>query len=203
MKNFTQGFTIIEAVVAIAIMVLIGVGVIAIERSVIMNSKVLQSSLIAQQQVRKALNVFSNEVREAVQIAPNGAPAIESATTTSFIFYADADNDGVAERIRYFLATTTLKKGVTKYLLGTYPPANETISSVVNDVKNPTSTPIFLYYDTSYNGTSSSSPIADTTDPHTIRLVKMTLSVDPNAARSPVFQSYTTQVTVRNLKDNY
>lgn len=203
MKNNTPGFTLIEVIVSTGIVLLIGSGIIALEREVIMNTRIIQSSLISQQQVRKTLNTFSNEVRKAVQIAPTGAPAIESATTTSFIFYSDIDNDGVAERVRYFLSTSMLKKGVIKYSGGVYPGASEILTTVVNDVKNPTSTPIFLYYDNNYNGVSSSTPIANTTDPHTIRLVKMTLSVDPNAARSPVFQSYTTQVMLRNLKDNY
>ncbi len=204
-----HGFTLIEAIITIAILMMIGGAITTFERSIITNAKVLQSSLIAQQQVRKTLSIFTAELRSATQSA-NGAYPIETAATSSITFFSNIDSDASVERVRYFLATSTkpnvydvLKKGIVKPTGTTYDLSTEKISTIVNDLKNSSTTPVFTYYDTNYNGTSSSTPLADPVNLPSVRLVKVSLSVDPNAARSPVYQSYTTQVTIRNLKDNF
>ncbi len=204
-----RGFTLVEAIVSIAIILLIGGSMIAFYRSVIMNTKVLQSSLNAQQQIRRVQQAFIAELRSATQSA-GGAYTIESAGTSSIAFFSNTDADASIEHVRYFFATSTkggpynvLKKGVIKPTGTVYDPTLEKISTVVFDVKNSSTTPIFTYYDSTYNGTSSTTPLAEPINVPAIRLVKMSLAVDPNAGRSPVYQTYTTQVSIRNLKDNF
>lgn len=205
-----RGFSMVEVVVSIAIITLLTGSIVTLQRNIFMNSKVLQSSMIAQHQVRKTLEGFSSEVRSATMSA-GGAYAIESAGTSSIVFFSNIDIDASIERVRYFYATssntgstyTVLKKGVTKPVGTLYNPANEQISTVMLDVKNGTSTPIFTYFDSSYNGTASSTaPLVQPVSIPSIRLIKIFVAVDPNAARSPVYQTYSTQVSVRNLKDN-
>lgn len=196
-----QGFTIIEIIVTIGIIGMLSGGIIAFERGLLTNTKVLQTMLISEQQVRKTLQSFTMEMRTASPSA-GGAYTIEAASTSSVTFYANIDNDSAIERVRYFLATTTLKKGVVKPTGTTYNLTTEKVSSIVLDIKNSSSTPMFTYFDKNYNGTSGTTPLSLPIDIPSIRLVKMSLSVDPNASRSPTFQTYTTQVSVRNLKDN-
>lgn len=203
-QNDKSGFTLIEVIVSTGILVLMGLGVVAFERSVIMNTKVVQSGFISQQQVRKTLTLFVADLRSATR-SGGGASAIETVSTTSITFYANIDSDTLIERVRYFLATTTLKRGVLKpTATTTYNSANEKISSLVYDVANATSTAIFTYYDKGYDGFTSSStdPLPLPIDIAAARLIKMSLTVNPNGVRSPVMQTYTTQVMVRNLKDN-
>ncbi len=209
-KSKVSGLTILEIVICIGILGLITGGIIAFERNIITTTKVLQTTLVSQRQVRKTMTTFASELRSSV-VSANGSYNIESAGTSSIVFYANIDNATDTERIRYFLATSTgttsirvIKRGVTKPTGTTYATTtNEKISTVVNDIRYATSTAIFTYYDKTYNGTSSTTPLAVPINIPDIRLVKLTLPVDPNAARSPVFQIYTTQIMIRNLKDNY
>lgn len=196
------GFTIIEAVVAIAIFLVIVSVIVVFQRSVLTNTKVLQGSLLAQMQVRKTLQTFVGEVRSALPSAAGSYP-IESAATSSFVFYANIDGDAPIERVRYFLSGAALRKGVTKPTGTTYNLANETLSDQVSSIKASSTVPIFTYYDKNYNGTSSSTPLAQPVNIPDIRLIQMSLPVDPNQSRSPVFQTYSTQVMMRNLKDNF
>jgi prepilin-type N-terminal cleavage/methylation domain-containing protein len=201
-----SGFTLIEILVAVAIVTMLGGAMVAFQQSVLKNTKFIQSSLLSQQQARKTLTTFVKEVRVAAPSA-SGAYAIESAGTSSLVFYANIDKDAAIERVRYFYATSsanavlnTLRKGTIDPVGTTYPAANERFSTVVGYMKNSTSTPIFTYYDTSYAGTSSALTVPINIP--LIRLIQLNLVVDPNAARSPVVQTYTTQVTIRNLKTN-
>ena len=199
----SKGFTLIEAVIGIAVMTLIGTGIVAFQRSVITSTKVVQSELRAQQQVRKALAGFNADVRSATASAA-GAYAIATSSTSTFMFYANIDGDTSIEQVRYFLATSTLRRGITRPTGTVYNPANEKISVLVNDIANATSSPIFIYYDTGYDGYTSSStdPLPSPVNIPLIRLVKLQLTVNPNGIRSPIMQTYVTQATLRNLKDN-
>lgn len=203
-KNNGEGFTLIEVIVSIAIFVMIGGAVVTFQRSVITNSKVIQSGFTSQQQIRKTLTLFVADTRSATRSGAGSYP-IEVVSTTSVTFYANIDKDPLIERVRYFLATTTLMRGILKPTgTTTYNPANETVSSLVFDVTNATSSPIFTFYDKNYDGFTSSStdPLPQPIDISAIRLIKMSLTVNPNGVRSPVMQTYVTQAMLRNLKDN-
>ena len=198
-----DGFTLIEVLVSISILLMIGSSVIAFERSILTNSKVLQAELNSQQQVRRTLVTFVSNVRGATQSATGGY-AIENAGTSTFIFYANIDKDPLVERVRYFVSTSTLMRGVIKPVGTVYLSSNESITSVVSDVVNDSSSPVFVYYDNAYDGFTSSStdPLPLPVNIPAIRLVQIVLTVNPNGVRSPVMQTYSTQVSIRNLKDN-
>ena len=198
-----SGFTIIEVVVSIAILLMIGLGIIAFERSVLTNTKVLQAELNSGQQIRRTLAGFVADLRSASPSSA-GAYAIDTAATSTLIFYANVDNDASIERIRYFVATGTLRRAVLKPTGTIYNVANEKFSTIINDLANPTSTPIFTYYDSGYDGFTSSStdPLPIPINITSIRMAKMSIVVNPNGVRAPVMQTYTTQVSIRNLKDN-
>jgi hypothetical protein len=94
----------------------------------------------------------------------------------------------------------TLKKDVLKS--SGIPPSYTgavTTSVVMGSIANGAN-PIFEYYDNTYDGTgaSLSAPI----DVSTIRLVKATVILDVDPNRSPVPITATSQVSLRNLKDN-
>lgn len=198
-----DGFTLIEVLVSISILLMIGSSVITFERSVLTNSKVLQAELNSQQQVRRTLATFVSNVRGATQSATGGY-AIESAGTSSLTFYANIDKDPLIERVRYFIATSTLMRGVIKPVGTAYLTSNESITRVVSDVANVSSSPVFVYYDKAYDGFTSSStdPLPIPINTPAIRLIQIVLTVNPNGVRSPAMQTYSTEVSIRNLKDN-
>lgn len=130
-----------------------------------------------------------------------GAYPIETAATSTFTFFSDVDRDGVAERVRYYLASTTLKKGVTEPsgVPASYNPANETSIEIAHYVRNSATTSIFLYYDRNYMGTTT--PLTYPINLSQVRHVRIYLILDKNDESPPPF-IVTTGATFRNLKDN-
>jgi len=199
-QKLNSGFSIIEVLVVIFILSLIGVAVATFQKDVFSFNTILSSSLAAQDEARRALRIITAEVRP---LSPSsvGAYPIAEADPTSFIFYNDIDSDQLKERVRYFLDGKTLKKGVIKPSGNplTYNPANEIISEIVHDVANGAAA-IFNYYDTNYDGTTP--PLTEPVNLLAVRLVKVTIVIDEDPNRSPGPITLTTQVSMRNLKDN-
>lgn len=200
MKRDTEkGFTLAELLISLAILLLISLAVSVFQKNIFSLGQNFQGNLNFQLGARAILKSFSSEIREASQSSLGSYP-IEEAGATEIIFYSDPDNDGLKERIRYFLSGSTVKKGVVKpsgsplaYNLGT-----EKVTTVLTSVVS-TST-MFEYYDTAYTGTSS--PLAQPVTLSSIRLVKAVVLVNPDPNRIPQPYAITTQASVRNLKDN-
>lgn len=188
-----KGFTLIEAVISIAIFSVVVVVIGSFQRDVFFFNDILQTGLTNITEARKVLRPFVHEVR-AAQPSNLGAFAITEANSTSFAFYSDIDNDGVRERVRYFLDGNTFKKGIIEPDEDTfvYNEEDEEIIKVVNDVVESETT--FSYFDSNYNTTET---------PTDVRLVRIDLTIDSNPDRAPSLLTITTQATIRNLKDNY
>jgi hypothetical protein len=140
-------------------------------------------------------------LRSASQ-SSTGAYPIAAASSTSLTYFSDIDHDGLKEQVRYFLSGTTLKRGVIKPSGNplTYNTANEKITNLVRNIIRDDANPIFSYYDSSYDGSSS----AMTNPPNilNIRLIKITFLIDRDPATAPAAAEFSTQVSIRNLKDN-
>ena len=201
-KHSSFGFTLIEILVSIAIVSFISVAIISFRLSVLKGSASMQAGLISQQQVRKAFYQFVQEARSA--LSPTGGATLIEVATSSFTFYANVDKDAPVERVRYFMGTSTASttmfyREVIEPVGGVYAHSNQELSTIINDIRA-TTTAIFTYYDTNYEGTST--PLVQPVTTTAVRLVKIILPIDPNAARSPIYQVYSTQVSLRNMKDN-
>lgn len=197
-----RGFTFVETLAVIGIVAFITVAMFAFFRDTFEFNSAIQSSLKSQNEARRILRPFANEVRGATRSALGGYP-IELASTTAFTFYVDLDEDSVAERVRYFLEGTTFKKGVTNATGSPlrYATTSEKIVAIVNNVVA-TSTPIFRYYTTTYTGASTTQPLAQPVSPVDVRLISVSITVDEDPQRPPAPFVLTTQISFRNLKDN-
>lgn len=191
----------VETLVAVFITSLIIAAVGAFQRDVFYLNDVIQSGLTSQNDARKIIRPMVDEVRSASESSLGSYPLAITASST-FAFYSDIDNDSLKERVRYFLDNGDFKKGVIKPSGNplTYNSSNEKIIEVVHDVIN---TDIFTYFNSSYDGTSSSTPITQPVSPAVVRLVKIELIVDKDPKRSPAPITVGTQMSIRNLKDNY
>jgi prepilin-type N-terminal cleavage/methylation domain-containing protein len=200
-KKISSGFTLIELIVSIFIFLIVVIGSTTLFTDTINTSNSLTGNLNAQMDVRKAFNSMSDLIRSASQ-SSNGAYPIDTASSTYFAYYSDIDKDGIKEKIRYFLSGKTLKIGVIDPTGSplTYNPGNEKISTLINDVVNPPAVPIFSYYDNTYNGTSS--PMAMPINVPAVRLIKINVLIDHDTRKPPAAIGFTTQVSIRNLKDN-
>jgi len=200
-NSFLQkGFTLVEILVSVSIFSAIIIFIGGFQSDVFSLNRIIQSGLQSQSEAKKIIRPFTNEVRSA---APSnlGAYPISVAGSTIFSFYTDVDSDGLREKVKYFLDNGEFKKSIispTGQPLA-YNQENEQIIKVVQDVVN---FDIFEYYDSTYDGTASSSPLVQPVTTSDVRLIKITLVIDsdPNSPPAPV--EVTTQVSIRNLKDN-
>ncbi len=196
-KNLISGFTLIETLFGVAIFVLI-VGVLTLfSKNVWVYNSFISIGFVNTDNGRQMLKTIVSEIRTASS-ANTGAYAISQATSSSFTFYSDINNDNLKEKVRYFLSGNLLQKGFIQPTGSplAYNSANEKISTLASNVTSIT----FNYYDKNYDGTTAalSSPI----NIPNIRLVKITVTISQNSNNSPAPMTFSTQVSIRNLKDN-
>ncbi len=196
-----KGFTLLETLIAVGIFIAISFLLSDFVKSIFFVNANLQNSLSAQFDARQSLKKIVRELRGA---SPSslGAYPLFALSTSSIIFYSNVDSDAYKERIRYFLSGTDLKRGEIKPSGTplTYNPVNEKISTIVSNISNGTSTPIFDYFDENYTGTSS--PLSFPVNIPRVRLIRISLTLNGDPNRSPTPLIVVTQVMLRNLKDN-
>ena len=195
-----KGFSLIEMMVSVAILSIVVILVGTFAKDIFFLKGVFSNGLTAYNDARKVLQPIASEIRSASPSALGGYN-IETAGDTTFTFYSDINNDGLIEKVKYYVSGTTLKKSVIPPTgsMVQYSTSNEKITDVISNLANG-STPVFTYYDTNYNGQTSA--LTQPVSIMSIRLVKITLIIDANAYRSPSSMIVTTQVSLRNLKDN-
>lgn len=196
--RFQAGFSVMELLVGMTIVITVGIVAFAFANSTITMSGFLSRRTFAQQDARKVLEAFSREFRETAASAI-GAYPIEAASSTALVFFSDTDSDGFVERIRYFADGAFLKKGTTRPDVNDlrYDPGTEQVKTLVQFIANPS---VFAYYDGFYIGGGPALP--DPADPVRIRYVVLTLTIDENPGVAPDALVLQTTVTSRNLKDN-
>ena len=195
-----HGITIVEFVVAVAIVSIVGLAAFVFQRDIFSLHRVASETLIAEQGARRAFRMLTAELRSASPSSSGSYPLV-TADATTLTFYSDIDNDGLKERVRYFLSGTKFQKGMIRptgtpsvYNLG-----SEVVATVVSDVAN-AATPVFEYFDENYAGTST--PLSQPVNILKVRLVKATIVIDHDSSRPPAPLTVTTQVSIRNLKGN-
>lgn len=195
-----RAFTLVEVLVAAAILVLMMVSLTSLEQGIFSQNSFLQNKLLVDQGARSAERQFVSELRAAAP-SDTGAYAIAAAASTSITFYSDVDGDGLHDRIRYFVAGNILKRGILKPTGSPliYVDQNETVAPLVYNLATSSPT-IFSYYDENYAGTST--PLNFPVDVSQIRLIKLTLALAPNSNPSSTPAIYQSEVVVRSLKDN-
>jgi hypothetical protein len=198
---FSTGLTLVEVLVSLGILVFIGLGISTFGRDIFSLNSGLQNNLNAQFEGRKVLKTIITELRSASPSSLGSYPILQ-AGTSSLIFYSNIDADAYKERLRYFLDGTELKRGVIKPSGNplTYSSGSEEVRTIINNVRNGTSTPVFLYFDSQYTGTSS--PLSEPVSVTDIRLIKIDVMIDKDLNRHPGPINISSQGTLRNVKDN-
>ena len=196
----SSGMTLVELLISLAIFIAVMIAVGTFAANIFIYNGNVSSSFQTAQNAQTILKTMLVSLRE-MEPGANGAYPLISTGSTSISFFSDPDNDGSAEQLTYSLVGTTLYQSVVQ-------PSGSPIgysstpatTTILTNVRNGTSTPVFQYFDTNYNGTST--PLAQPVTATTVRLVKMniTLDIDPN--RSPLPITYTVQASLRNLKSN-
>lgn len=196
-KNNKTGFTVVEILFAVSIFILITIVMTSFARNTWVYNSFIGSSLNSLHDGRSILKTIVAEIRTASS-GDNGAYPVSLATGDSLTIYSNIDGDVLKERVRYFLNGTNLQKAVLK---PTGSPlaytGTEVVTTLISDVTNTT---IFNYYDKNYDGTTA--PLSAPVDVPSVRLVKITVIVDDNPNKAPAPITLSSQVTLRNIKDN-
>jgi type II secretory pathway pseudopilin PulG len=197
LKKQNIGFSLIEITLVLSIFIFL----VIISTEFIIRG--LRSNTFADEQnsavqsARKSADVMVKEIRKANQ-AETGNYLLETVNPQSFIFYADIDDDGKTERVRYFLDNKYLKKGVIAATNSPaeYPGANEQFT-ILSDYVNNNTEALFNYYD------KNDVLLADPTSlKRNIRMINMNIKINVTPERAPNDYYIRANVQIRNLKDN-
>ncbi len=196
-----KGMTLVEVLVALGISVVVIVAVSAFEVNIFRYKDSVSGSFDAVQNAQIILKTMAKELRSA-SIASDGSFAIAQAATSTITFFNDINTDGKKERVRYTFASSTVYRAVAIPAGSplSYAGVTESTTTLLRSVANGTSTDMFQYFDSSYDG--SQSALAQPVIPTTIRLVKISIILSSGTPTMPSFKTYTTEVMFRNLKDN-
>jgi len=201
LNRCSKGMTLVEMLVAIAIFTVIMIAVSAFEVNVFSYRKIASDSYTTVQDAQTILKTMTKEIR-IMSPGGDGSYALQSAATNTLMFFADVNGDGNKELVRYSYIGTSIYRAVTSPSGSppVYLNSNTSTSTVIVNVRNSTSTPIFEYYDGNYDGNES--PLAQPVSMTSVRLIKLNVTLDVDIKQSPMPRTYSTQVTLRNLKDN-
>lgn len=145
----------------------------------------------AVQNARRSTNNLSKDLREA-RSSERGDYPLVSIQPQQLVWYGDIDNDGEAERIRYFLSGTDFMRVVTQPGAANNYDGEVSTSTIATNLNNGT-VPVFRYRDSSNNETAIINQV---------RLVHVNLMVNVTPGKSPNDYEVESYVHLRNLKDN-
>ncbi|MFA4831597.1 MAG: prepilin-type N-terminal cleavage/methylation domain-containing protein [Patescibacteria group bacterium] len=201
-NELKSGFTLIELLVSLGIFSLIILAVAWFIISSLRYNGIIWEQLSTQNDGRRVLQEIVNHVRRAEESSIGSYP-IELAAPYELIFFANVDNDSERERVRYFLAGTTIKKGVVNPTGNPlrYVTSTETLVEIAHDVVNlEQESPLFFYFNESYAGTST--PLLQPVNVTAVRMVRAALELEKDPTESPVPLHVESTVQIRNLKVN-
>ncbi len=189
-----------EVLLVVAIISIISGAVYSLIVDYYRTSDLLSARMMLQTSGRNAHRQMIKDLRRINQ-GSTGASAIESASASSLVFYTNIDSDSYFEKVEYTIIGTELRKSVIKPDGNplVYNPANKTTTVLSKKIANG-ATPLFSYYDDSYNG--SGAALVLPTDISLIRFVKINLILDDNPAVPTASLNMEASVALRNLKDN-
>jgi hypothetical protein len=197
----SEGFSIVELVVAMLVTGLLTAGMLGIYVGVSRSSADSTNRMINQDDARTAMGQAERFIRMAQFSDSNltsTSDAVALAASQELTFYADVDGDNHAERVRYYMSGQNLMMSTTEPDLSNSPPtypSTPTSNSIVimNGVVNG-ATPVFTYYQLDPNYFTNPIPGNDTlvvlANPTTtadlakIAAVNLTLYVNENPAIS-------------------
>lgn len=194
-RNYHRGFTLAETIVVVAIVSVVGVALTSLIAYFYKSNSYIFQQTGAIDSAHRGLEYSFKNLREA-SYGDDGAYPVESAATSSIVFYSDVDNDGPVERVKIYLLNGTFYRVVTNSAGSppSYVGQSSATTTIATSVVNATSTPIFRYY--GQTGAELSAP-ADTSK---VASVSTELRVDLNPARAPDIFTLKASATLRNLR---
>lgn len=195
------GMTLVELMIAIGIVVF-GMGGLSLlfVRSWTTNGFILETGL--------ASSAASRIVRETVadlrkiRQADNGDYPLESGGDFDLEAYIDIDDDGVTERVHYYLDSGDFKRGVTEPTTTqpvVYPSGDQVTATLASDIANEATEPVFEYYNEDYPGDMVNNPLSTPVSISEVRLIKVRLMINIDPANAPDDTNIESMAELRNI----
>ncbi len=197
------GFTLIELMVAVSIFGFLAIGVIALVSTVLVGSDESGRDLANIDEARKVAFGFTTGLRSAAYSETGGYP-LQVADAQNLIFFTNTDGDEEVERIRYYVSGNVLMRGVIdpSGSPAMYDPGDEQSFVVVRDLAN-NGSPVFLYFDDTYEGEGLGSPLSFPVNITEIRYIQISLLLSKSHnPKSMGTYEVSAGASVRNLKTN-
>ncbi len=190
-----RGFSLIETIVVVAILAVVGVGLLTMIAYFYRSNAFVLEQTSALDSAHRGIDDAFGVLREA-SYGEDGSYPIALAATSSMTFYSDVDSDSPVERVRLYLSNGTFYQGVTNAAGSppSYTGQTESVYTIATWVSNATSTPIFRYYNTDGTELTGSVVLSD------VASVRLRLDVDLNPLRAPNILTMEQSATLRNLR---
>lgn len=190
-----RGFTLIETIVVVAILTVVGIGLLTMIAYFYRSNAFVLEQTSALDSAHRGIDDAFGVLREA-SYGEDGSYPIAAAATSSMTFYSDVDSDSPVERVRLYLSNGTFYQGVTNAAGSppSYTGQTESVYTIATWVSNATSTPIFRYYNTDGTELTGSVVLSD------VASVRLRLDVDLNPLRAPNILTMEQSATLRNLR---
>lgn len=199
-----KGLTLVEMLVAIFILSAGMLGFSLLFSASWKSNKFILETGVTSIQVNRASAGIINNLRKVRQ-ADNGDYPIESADDFDIQVYLDIDNDGVTERVHYWLddPNDRLMRGIREPSNAqppTYAAGDETTSIIAEYIVNDATQPLFYYYNENYPGDTVNNPLATPASIGDIRLVRVLIRMNIDPIKAPNNINIESFVDLRNLE---
>ena len=195
-QTFLTGLTLVETIIVVALTAFILLAVNALIWYFYRTNAYTLEQTQAVNSANASLEHALRDIRQASYGADGSYPVLNAATST-VSFYADIDANNTVNKVRYYLSGTTLYRGSTEPS-GTppsYAGQPEKTTLVVDNIRNSTSTPLFVYYNAT--GAQLSTPV----NIASVASVKVTVYTDVNPNRAPTVYMLSGNATLRNIRN--
>jgi prepilin-type N-terminal cleavage/methylation domain-containing protein len=198
-----KGMTMIEMLVAIAVMLIAMQGMTYLfVTSWDTNKSVIETGL-ASATASRTVNQTIIQLR-AIKQGDNGDYPIEEADDFDLTIYTDIDDDGVTERVHYYLdlAADEFKRGISdpnNTVPVTYPNGDTTTTTLAEFIVNENNDPVFSYYNDDYPSDTVNNPLATPASLGSVQLIKIKLRVNIDPVHAPENINIESFVDLRNM----
>ena len=197
-----KGMTLVETVVAIGIFMIGIQGFTLLFIRTWKNNAFIIEEGTTSMAVSRSVTELASNLRKARQ-ADSGEYPIKSGDGFNLTVFIDIDNDGITEKVHYYLDQSNLKMGTAKPS-GTpavYPAGDQQVKTIGSYVTNGQNEPIFYYYNKGYPGDATNNPLHTPVSVGDVRLIKIHLFVNINPIRAPDNVKIETFAELRNIND--
>lgn len=196
-----RGMSFIEMIIAILIMLLGMSGFTYLFVDSWRSNKFIIEMGNASLLASRAVNNLVADLRKVRQ-ADNGDYPIESGDDFDIKVYIDIDNDGVTERVHYYLQNGSLYRGVREpvgNLPINYPNGDGTTTLLANSIINSNTQPVFSYYNDEYPSDTVNNPLDTAVNVADVKMIKVHLMVNIDPLNVPEHINIESFAELRNL----